>query len=334
MLAIPWRSHEPTKPGVIHHQPADQAETAAKTPAIRRLYIRQDDIDTHGYVQNCPTCQHLMAHGHSTPSTVNHSAQCRARLTEATASTPAGQARLDKLTEKENRHLSEQIQQQVEGDPAAVQGGINSSSKATEAMPPISEFLPFSPVEDMTRTQTPMHGPTAEPDITPSTDEVATTTVDSHRRETEAGDMDLDLVLRHDRQDLRAAMALFIRGDRAEARTRYNDMMILVTSLGHSGRNFRREVTNRLRATVSEIYSAPRLTAAAARNPRLGIVFGIALDLTTTNNEGKPWDFNDPARRIEAEKLLDEQHPQFLCRQCARRSPTHRTSTRQRGTKR
>ena len=110
--------------------------------------------------------------------------------------------------------------------------------------------------------------------------------------------MDLDLVLRQDRQDLRAAMALFRREDRAKARTRYNDMMVLVTSLGHSGRKFRREATNRLRATVSEIYSAPRVTAAAARNPRLGIVPGVALDPTMTNNEGKPWDFNDPARRI------------------------------------
>ena len=179
-------------------------------------------------------------------------------------------------------------------------------------MPPISEFLPCSPVEDMATTQTPTHGPAAEPEITKSTDKVTTATADSHRRETEAGDMDLDLVLRQDRQDLRAAMALFRREDRAEARTRYNDMMVLVTSLGHSGRKFRREATSRRRATVSEIYSAPRVMAAAARNPRLGIVPGVALDLTTTNNEGKPWDFNDPARRIEAEKLLDEQHPQLL----------------------
>ena len=67
-----------------------------------------------------------------------------------------------------------------------------------------------------------------------------TATADSHGHETEAGDMDLDLALRQDRRDLRAAMAVFRREDRAEARTRYNDMMALVTSLGHSGRKFRR----------------------------------------------------------------------------------------------
>ena len=39
---------------------------------------------------------------------------------------------------------------------------------------------------------------------------------------------------------------------------------------------------------------------------------GLALDLTTTNSKGEPWDFNDPARRKEAEKLLDEQGPQLL----------------------
>ena len=133
MLATPWKSREPTEPGVIQHQLADQAETVTKTPAIRRLYIRQDDLDTHGYIQNCPKCQHLMAHGHSTPSTVKHSAQCRARLTEAIASTRAGQARLDKLTEKENRHLSEQVKQQVEGDPA---GGLIAAAKRQKQCPP------------------------------------------------------------------------------------------------------------------------------------------------------------------------------------------------------
>ena len=39
---------------------------------------------------------------------------------------------------------------------------------------------------------------------------------------------------------------------------------------------------------------------------------GLALDLTTTNSRGEPWDFNDPARREEAEKLIEEQQPQLL----------------------
>ena len=93
-------------------------------------------------------------------------------------------------------------------------------------MPPISEFLPFNPVEDVTTTQT-SKAEQATVTPVPATDDPHghSATADSRGHpatadETEEGEMDLDLVLRHDRQDLRAAMALFRREDRAEARTR------------------------------------------------------------------------------------------------------------------
>ena len=78
MLAALWKSHEPIDPGVIQHQPDDQVKTTTKTPNIRRLYIPQEDLETHGYTQNCPRCQHIIVHGQGTPATMNHSAQCRA----------------------------------------------------------------------------------------------------------------------------------------------------------------------------------------------------------------------------------------------------------------
>ena len=84
---------------------------------------------------------------------------------------------------------------------------------------------------------------------------------------------------------------------------------VTVSSLGQSGPKIHREASNRLRAIVSEVYSAPRVTATAARHPRLGMMPGMALDLTKTKSKGEPWDFNNPARRDEAEKLLDEQRP-------------------------
>ena len=107
-------------------------------------------------------------------------------------------------------------------------------------------------------------------------------------------------------------MAVFTREERSSAKIRYDDMMVLVSSLGQCERKFRREATRRLRAIVSEVYSAPRVTATATRNPRLGLMPGMALDLTTTNSKGEAWDFNDPANRDEAEKLLDEQRPHLL----------------------
>ena len=63
---------------------------------------------------------------------------------------------------------------------------------------------------------------------------------------------------------------------------------------------------------VAEIFSPPRVTAAASRYPRFGIAPGLALDLTTTDSEGQPWDFSDPAQRAKAEKLIEEENPTLL----------------------
>ena len=41
-------------------------------------------------------------------------------------------------------------------------------------------------------------------------------------------------------------------------------------------------------------------------------MLGMAVDLTTTNSKGKPWDFNHSTKYGEAEKLLDEQRPHLL----------------------
>ena len=84
-----------------------------------------------------------MVRGSNTPATMNHSTQCRNRITEAKAATPAGRARLDKLTEKENRHLAEHLRQHAEGDTAQAQGGIEG--QAPETVPPPLDFLPFNP---------------------------------------------------------------------------------------------------------------------------------------------------------------------------------------------
>ena len=52
MLTTTWKSHSPTTHEAIEHQPAEQVATTNKTTTIRRLYIRQDDLDAHGYTHN------------------------------------------------------------------------------------------------------------------------------------------------------------------------------------------------------------------------------------------------------------------------------------------
>jgi len=62
---------------------------------------------------------------------------------------------------------------------------------------------------------------------------------------------------------------------------------------------------------VSEIYSPARVTD-AARRLNLGIAPGFAFDLTTVDENGKAWDFDDASRRAEARRRLREQRPMFL----------------------
>ena len=50
------------------------------------------------------------------------------------------------------------------------------------------------------------------------------------------------------------------------------------------------------------MYFAPWVSLAAKRHPTLGIVPGLALDLAGHDDEGKPWDFNDPTQKKKAER--------------------------------
>ena len=105
---------------------------------------------------------------------------------------------------------------------------------------------------------------------------------------------------------------LIAKDQRVRAREAHEGIASLVASLGHDGRRYRREETQRLRAVVSEVYSAPRVTNAARRHPRLGCIPGLALDITATDDEGNRWNFDIPEVRELAERLLDSQKPTVL----------------------
>ena len=108
--------------------------------------------------------------------------------------------------------------------------------------------------------------------------------------------------------DLRASLAVVAREDKRRAMEVHREVISVLQSMGRPGTKFRRWATRRTRAIVSEMYSAARVTASAARHARLGMISGIALDLTQTDqDDGMPWDFSIPARREKAERLLDEQ---------------------------
>ena len=57
---------------------------------------------------------------------------------------------------------------------------------------------------------------------------------------------------------------------------------------------------------ITEIYSPPRVTACAKSLPGFGIVPGLALDVTTVDENGVAWDFDIPSRRDEARRRIAE----------------------------
>ena len=61
--------------------------------------------------------------------------------------------------------------------------------------------------------------------------------------------------------------------------------------------------------TIAEIYSPPRV---AALLPRDGLYPGVSMDITTNDELGKPWDFNDPKQRQKAREQLRRDQPLVL----------------------
>ena len=84
--------------------------------------------------------------------------------------------------------------------------------------------------------------------------------------------------------------------------------------MGDSREAFRQRAREHIKASVAEIYSSPRVTKAATALPRLGIEAGAALDITTCDERGVPWDFTKEEMRKKAEALIDETKPDLLVR--------------------
>ena len=79
-----------------------------------------------------------------------------------------------------------------------------------------------------------------------------------------------------------------------------NKIMQIVRTLGGNAIQYRRERGRALRAVLSEIFSPPRVTAMAEMCPSYGILPGFALDPTTTDSDGRSWDFDDTTMRERA----------------------------------
>ena len=100
---------------------------------------------------------------------------------------------------------------------------------------------------------------------------------------------------------------------RSEVEESNNEILSVVRSLAGNVSSYKRERNRALKAVVSEVYSAPRVTAAVKLLPELRLIPGFALDLTTTDpDDDCPWDFDNPRKREKALAKLRSEKPMSL----------------------
>ena len=87
----------------------------------------------------------------------------------------------------------------------------------------------------------------------------------------------------------------------------------LVAILGGGRRTaYQQEREQALDRIISEVYSPPRVTAAIKMLPSLRLIPGLAMDLTTLDDEGRPWDFSQHRSREKARRQLEKQKPALI----------------------
>ena len=112
--------------------------------------------------------------------------------------------------------------------------------------------------------------------------------------------------------DIRDLARIYLVQERAAAREHHEHVSQLLYACGGDSRSFRRERARTARAVVAELYSPPRVSDMAGRKPGYGLLPGLAMDLTTSDEHGEPWDFSKKSMRDRAEALIEQQRPILL----------------------
>ena len=108
---------------------------------------------------------------------------------------------------------------------------------------------------------------------------------------------------------MRDIVWLFDVAVRGEARSRVERICLAIHALGGDGHAYRRERASAALAVLAEVYSAPKVVAAAGTLTKYGMMPGLALDITIHDDTGQPYDFSVKAQRDKAEALIGVQQP-------------------------
>ncbi|MBV61870.1 MAG: hypothetical protein CMH65_11270 [Nevskiales bacterium] len=319
----------PSGPRVmLGHKEPDEGPETVKGRGPKRVVLFRRDFDPenggYGYTGGCARCEHAARWGWGR-STLPHSKACVERISAELAKTPAGQQRLQAAEERATRWC-ERYGEKLMAE--AKEGELTEEEKAATLADAAAESVeappPFRPLEKAEQFDNPAadDGPaSAVPrgstvagaggthgDASPNTDDDGGTTSAMDMDERGNGDDDMEVELVEElKQACRSEKDMVTAIDRHDGA-----ILALVKSLGGDTRRYRCDRRRALKKVVSEIFSPPRVTAAAKLLPGMRVSPGLAMDLTTTDEQGVPWDFTKAERRAEARQRLRDERPFVL----------------------
>ena len=133
--------------------------------------------------------------------------------------------------------------------------------------------------------------------------------------------MDVDMINYHvetnideiaEQADAQGLLDILERALKPEVKNDDDAILTIIMGIGGDTRKYKRERKRAINRIVAEVYSPPRVTAAAKRLPELKIVPGFALDLSTADSDGRMWDFDDQEMGNGAMRKLKIERPPLL----------------------
>ena len=289
-------------------------------PLVRRARLTRDDFARYGLSAGCPGCEHIQSGlaGH-----VGHNERCRARLEALLVATTEGKQRLERAVDRFNMYAeglaakaeqekAEQDAQENEQalkrrrfwtkspDPAAPLATGAGGTAASSSSPAAGSTAPA------TSSSSPAAGSTAP----------ATSSSSLAAGSTAPMDHDMRMAVRTDTESGPATSGTRpIEGGAIEQpaekrpRTQPPGPVDGDTDMAQLLDIFALSSNSETRGAVCEVYSPPRVAPLAAE---AGLTVGWSLDLTTTDEKGKAWDFDKAECRAKCRDLLTRTRPLLL----------------------
>ena len=287
---IPGRESDEIRPRVnLPEAPKERVpipKAIDSEPICRRVRINRDMVIKHGMTENCEGCKAVNRGGVAR----NHSEECRARMEEIMRN--AGNSRLEKAETRVNEQLASRVKRLIEDQEDDKTGKRIKEGDADNQQSQSSGFTEKQREESKMENE-PSKRQREEDNAMEEEDDRPT------KYQQVEEEKEVNLVEKMSQVVANVEQASWLVGNEAE----YECRKINGVWKGDEDKAMRelRKYGRDVQFHVTEVYSPPRVTAMAKR---MNMVPGMALDMTTMDDDGLPWDFNNPDKVEKAKWII------------------------------